>query len=130
MSLLVDGATGAVALSLADAAGTSVSLATDSECTARLLQPGGQPHYLAATVDAGARILSLSVDGAVCDGSSESVFGFEWVPPAMGDLNKGALSSFVLGQGYGGQVLGGAWYGRFLFNSEVVGNWRAGPASA
>jgi hypothetical protein len=116
----------AVQLELRDAApGAAVALQTDAECTARLLR-AGQPHYLAAVLDAGAHVLTLSVDGAICDGGVEAEFGWQWLPQAMGDLAAGAAPSFTLGAGYRGRILGGHWYQRFLYASEVVGNWRAG----
>lgn len=119
----------AIQLAIKDAAGVSANVTTDSECTARLLAPGAA-HYLAAIVDAGAHILTLSVDGVVCDGSVEHEWGWSWIPAAMGDLNSNAAPYFSLGGSYHGTIAGGHWYSRYLYNTEVIGNWRAGvPAS-
>jgi len=119
----------AVQLDVRDGVGQSASLATDAECTARLLSAG--PHLLAAVLDAGAHMLTLSVDGALCDGGAAAEFGWAWLPAAMGSLEEGAATAFVLGgPGYRGVVLGGWWWTRFLYTSEVVGAWRAGPGAA
>jgi len=130
---------GALLLELKDAAtGTNASLLMDGECAARLsgtgTTPDSEPHYAAVVIDASARVLTWSVDGVVCDGSSAggsaggALWGWEWAPTGMGDLNANPRApSFVLGGSYGGRVLGGAWYARALMHTELVGNWRAGP---
>jgi len=127
---------GALLLSLADAAtGTSAALLMDGDCAARL-RGGDGAHYAAVVVDAAARVLTWSVDGVVCDGgqtggAGDQLWGWEWAPVGMGDLNANPREpSFTLGAGYGGRVLGGAWYGRALMHTELVGMWRAGPPPA
>jgi hypothetical protein len=76
-------------------------------------------------------VLTWSVDGVVCDGGAEAMWGWEWAPEGMGDLNANAKAPrFTLGGDYGGRVLGGAWYSRALMHTEAVGNWRAGPPPA
>lgn len=115
---------GAIVIRATDAAGVTANLTLDADCTARLLS-GSSPHYFSTTVDVSAHILSASVDGVVCDGGANATFGWAWVPPAMGNMNSAAVpSSFVLGGGYGGKILGGAWYSRRLLNTEDVGNYR------
>lgn len=94
----------------------------DPECTQRLVDSGA--HYVVATVDVGAQILSMSVDGVVCDGGAAEAWGWAWVPSTMGTLNTGRPSSFVLGADYEGSIRGGAWYSRRLLNTEVAGNFR------
>ena len=121
---------GALLLDLSDAAtGTNATLLMDADCAARLSSIGAQPHYAAVVVDAAARILTWSVDGVVCDGGEDWLWGWEWAPLKMADLGVNPkASSFVLGGGYSGKILGGAWYGRALMHTELVGNFRAGPA--
>jgi hypothetical protein len=140
----------AVTLTVTDANGVRANVTTDSECTARLLLEeggageGGASHYLSAILDGGAHVLTLAVDGAICDGSTESIAGWSWVPANMGSVATNANPTFVLGEGpaaavargeggptaYGGRILGGQLYTRWLYNSEVIGNVRAGPPSA
>ena len=110
----------AVVLTLEDSAHVQANLTMDADCTARLGSSGA--HYFSATVDIGAHILSMSVDGVVCDGGAAESYGWAWVSPSMGALI--GPSTFTLGSGYGGTVLGGAWYSRRLLNTEVVGNFR------
>lgn len=115
-------APGALILSLEDSAHVQANVTMDAECTQRLL--GGGAHYVAATVDVSAQILSLSVDGVVCDGGDANAWGWAWVPPTMGSLDTARPASFVLGGDYAGFVRGGAWYSRRLLNTEVAGNFR------
>ena len=128
---------GALLLNLSDAAtGTTAALRMDGDCAARLRSAAAGAHLAAVVVDAAARVLTWSVDGVLCDGgqaggAGDGLWGWEWAPVGMGDLNANAKApSFVLGGGYGGRVVGGAWYGRALMHTEVVGNWRAGPPTA
>jgi hypothetical protein len=115
---------GSIIARLTDSVGVSANLTLDADCTARLLE-SGSPHYFAVTLDVGAHILSMSVDGVVCDGGANEAYGWAWVPPAMGDLNSASVpQSFNLGENYGGRINGGAWYSRRLLNTEVVGNFR------
>ena len=123
------GAGAPLLLALTDAAtGTAAQLVMDADCTARLTAPSPAAHYAAVVVDASARVLTWSVDGVVCDGGTAGLWGWEWAPLAMGDLNANAREpTFVLGGNYSGRVVGGAWYSRALMHTELVGNWRAGP---
>lgn len=116
---------GGIALAVADAAGFVASLTTDAACTARLLANPG-PHYIAATVDTGAHVLTLAVDGVLCDGDEAATAGWVWVSPDMGALGP-SVPRFVLAHDYGGELLGGAWWPRALSTSEAVANYRAGP---
>ena len=118
----------ALRIDLHDAAGAAAALATDAPCTARLLTAGA--HLVAFTVDTSAHMITAAVDGALCDGGAALTYGFQWLPPAMGDLQPAAAPSFVLASGYHGRFAGGAWYARALLTSEVVGLWRAGPPPA
>ncbi len=133
LAVTVVGTTRAVQVALTDATGHTVALATDADCTQRLLSDdngaASPAHFLGVVVDAAAHVLTLSVDGAVCDGGALEPFGWAWLPPAMGDLNVGAGATFILGPDYSGAVVGGQWWTRMLYNSEVVAAFRAGPSS-
>lgn len=117
-------AAGVVALELTDDAGHTAFLNTDAACAAPLLSAGA--HLVAAIADAGARVLSLAVDGALCDGGNETAAGWVFLPPGFGSL-AGGDASFTLAPTYAGRLLGGGFYEGFLYTSEVVGNFRAGP---
>jgi hypothetical protein len=146
---------GALQVNVTDSKGVRSNLTMDADCTARLLSPvpaGFAGHYAAVVVDGGAHVLTMSVDGAVCDGGEKDIFGFAWISALTGSLGPGD-ATFVLGGGgagglgggggggggrgeggegqgavdaYGGRIVGGQWYSRYLLNSEVVGNYRMG----
>lgn len=127
LSLTVS-AGGGVNLRVSDANGVVGNLTTDPACAGRLASPG-IPHYLAATIDTGAHLLTLAVDGVLCDGDTEAPAGWAWVDADAGSLAPGA-PSFVLAGNYSGILLGGGWWARMLTVSEAVANYRAGPPRA
>jgi hypothetical protein len=85
------------------------------------------------------------VDGVICDGGKQAVSknpphfprliplqppsmqiqGWTWMNASFGDAT--GADSFVFAQDYAGTVVSGVWYDRFLYNSELIGNFRAGP---
>ena len=107
---------------------TNVSLSTDADCTRRL--NGAGPHFAAVVIDAPARMITWSVDGAVCDGGEELQWGYVWIPDIMSNLESNPhSSSFVLGENYYGTIKGGGYYTRALMHTELVGTWRAGASA-
>ena len=105
----------------------------DLHATTATTGPRPGPHHLAIVLDAGPRLVMFLVDGVLCDGGVAQTRGWAWVEKLSGDLNQrpGAKGAELLvGNGYGGDVLGGRIYSRALRNSEVIGNFRAGPAKA
>ena len=119
-----DQVTNALNVSIGDGNGTLAWVATDPPCT-MLLGAAGQPHYAAVVVDAGAHLLTLVVDGVLCDGGTVAPQGWSWVPPSMG--NTTGRAAFRLAPDYRGRLLAGEFYSRWLYTSELVGNYRAGP---
>lgn len=118
----------AIVWELTDDAGSSVGLVSDAACTAPLLAaPHSEAHLVTALADTNARVLSLAIDGVLCDGGADAPAGWTTVPPAFGTLQGGART-FTLAPSYKGEVRGGGWYERTLYTSEVVGNFRAGLA--
>ena len=55
----------------------------DRACARRLSDPGR--HFLAVSADAGSRVASALVDGALCDGGDDRVQGWVALPPAGAD---------------------------------------------
>jgi hypothetical protein len=119
-----DQATNALNISIADSDGDVAWVVTDPSCT-MLLNSIGQPHYAAAVLDAGAHLLSVIVDGVLCDGGVTATQGWVWVPAGMG--NTTGRTTFRLAPQYHGNLLGGDFYNRWIYTSEAVGNFRAGP---
>jgi len=117
---------GALRCNVSDGVGAATSLPTDSLCTARLLDAASDPHYVAFVVDGGAHVLSVSVDGMLCDGATESLQGWTFLPATTHDLS-GSAAQFTVGGTYTGTFAGGHVYSRYLQTSEAVGNYRAGP---
>lgn len=116
--------TAALNVSIGDDNGNVAWIVTDPPCTT-LLSATGPPHYAAVIIDAGAHLLSIVVDGVLCDGGSVAPQGWAWVPADTG--NTAGRTSFRLAPDYRGQLLGGDFYSRWLYTSELVGNFRAGP---
>lgn len=132
------GAGNSVVLNLTDSSGTTVSWATDPTCSKALLQgwtgtaatagasAAAEAHHLAFVVDGGPLIITVAVDGVLCDGGPAQARGWTWFTDALGNVN--GASSWAVAPNYGGTLLGGRVYAqRYLRTSEVVGNFRAGP---
>lgn len=111
---------GAVTLRLSDGT-SSLSVHTDTACSAALGHPGR--HYIAASVDGGPRIATMMVDGVLCDGAGTEPQGWEWVPKMNASV-RGAPTMRVVPD-YAGTVATGHVYARMLTTSEMVGNYRA-----
>lgn len=83
-----------------------------------LLEPG-KPHHVVITVDAGPRIIMFVVDGVLCDGGDERMFGWgrfsEYVRDVSG-ADEAKLSTSLAGLRI---------YTRPLRTFEAVGNCRA-----
>jgi hypothetical protein len=83
-----------------------------------LLEPG-KPHHVVITVDAGPRIIMFVVDGVLCDGGDERVFGWGRFSQYMRDVSgadEAKLSTSLAGLRI---------YTRPLRTFEAVGNCRA-----
>jgi hypothetical protein len=119
-----DDITGALNVSITGANGTGAWLMSDPACT-MLLNAAVAPHYVAAVLDAGSHVLSLVVDGVLCDGGTLAPQGWAWVPSGTGATSGRA--AFRLAPDYRGRLLGGEFFSRWLYTSEIIGNFRAGP---
>jgi hypothetical protein len=108
-------------VNLTDASTSSTgSLTMDAYCTSLLLSPGN--HMFAAVIDGGAHVILFYVDGFVCDGAAAPT-GWAFFSPEANDIS--GTPSFAWGSAYKGTLLGGNWYARALYTSEVVSSYRA-----
>jgi hypothetical protein len=84
-----------------------------------MLSPGKR-HHVVLTVDGGPKIITFTVDGALCDGGDDRQFGWGRFSPTLQSAN--GSSEALLGESVDTLRV----YGRALRTSEAVGNWRAG----
>ena len=114
-------ANGTLTLQLSDGAGTNATASTDPACAARLVAPG--EHFVGVVADAGPRLVSLMVDGVLCDGGGVWRRGWAWLPPKLGAPRSSGTLHVV-----SPRVLEGGAFGRALLTSELVAQWRLGRA--
>jgi hypothetical protein len=101
-------------------------------CDPGLLVPG-RTHQVVFNVDVAPRLITVMVDGVLCDGGDHAQFGYTrfgdvGLKPTgkeLGDINAGPLR--VLPAGAAGEVQRLRFYERYLTTTEMVGNYRAGP---
>jgi hypothetical protein len=100
--------------------GVNASLTTDPMCSAALARKG--PHFVAFVADGGPRIITVMVDGKLCDGGGGHVVrGWAWFDPMLGSVRGERLQVAASPATSSVRV-----YDRPLRASELVGNWRAG----
>ena len=118
-------ANGTVMLDMRDADGRTVRFGTGPVCSGRLLEKGSGPHHVGLLVDGGPKMVSFVVDGKLCDGGPDLKHwanGHHLFDPTFGDIGTN-VSAINVDTGI---VVGGRCYGRLLYVTEVIGNWRAG----
>jgi len=91
-------------------------------CDAGLLKVGAR-HHVVFIVVGGPRIISVVVDGVLCDGGAQREFGWGRFGE-MGPLSGSA--PLRIAPSLQGRLESLRVYGRYLRTSEAVGNWRAG----
>ena len=96
--------------------------ATYWECDAGLLKTNTE-HHLVAIVDGGPQIIAFVVDGQLCDGGKERLFGFGRFDAAFKDVN--GASAIKLAPSLPGSLLQVRLYDRALRVSEAIGNYHA-----
>jgi hypothetical protein len=92
------------------------------ECDTGLLK-AGEEHVVLFNVDGGPKLMTVMVDGMLCDGGDDRQFGWSRFHPALLEPNGAAQA--MLAPGLHGKLLGLRLYNRALLTSEGVGNWRA-----
>eukprot|EP00117_Sycon_ciliatum_P020551 scpid33968/ scgid0848/ len=98
------------------------SCTTDSVCSSRLQSTTEKTHQLAVTVDNGPFMITLAVDGVLCDGGHDRARGSCWMDNQLRDVN--GLANATVGD----SVMEILLYNRALFNSEVVANYNSKQA--
>lgn len=76
---------------------------------------------MAFTVDGGPRIVTVMVDGKLCDGSGDRIRGWTWFDSAIGSVRGEELEVAPFPGLESVRV-----YDRPSRVSEMVGSWRAG----
>jgi hypothetical protein len=84
------------------------------------LLTSGVPHHLGIVVDGGPKVISFTVDGALCDGGEFRQFGWGRYDPNLRDVN--GSDRLRIGQG----VTLVRIYSRALMTSELIGNLKGG----
>jgi len=83
----------------------------------------GKEHRIAFVLDGAARIVSVIVDGRLCDGGSERAFGWARIPGHLNDINPS--KRLRLAPSFEGTLLAVRIYDRYLLTSEVFSGHRA-----
>jgi hypothetical protein len=91
------------------------------------LQPG-KVHHLVFIVDGLANIVSIVVDGRLCDGGTDRIQGWWRLNPWMDDINDQGICHVA--EGFQGRIHRMRLYSRYLRTSEAVGNYQAGLEEA
>ena len=90
-------------------------------CDAGLLSEGRR-HHVAFVVDGGPNIITVLVDGVLCDGGENRQFGWGRFDPKIGDVSgTGSIKTDLAGVNLHGLRI----YERYLRSAEVVQNYRA-----
>jgi hypothetical protein len=84
----------------------------------------GTPHHVAFIVDGLANIVSVVVDGRLCDGGDARIQGWSRLNPWFDEINDEGVCR--VGEASDARVLRFRLYAGHLATSEVIGNWRAG----
>ena len=95
------------------------------DCDAGLLKPGRR-HHLTFIVNGGPRIITVLVDGRLCDGGEDRQFGWSFFHPSTGDVSgdkKLRIASKLSGKLHALRI-----YNRPLRTSEAVGIYNAGKS--
>ncbi len=88
----------------------------------------GRDHQVLFNVDGGPKLMTVLVDGVLCDGGADRQFGWSRFHPALMDPNGAAQAT--LAPRLHGTLLGLRLYDRCLLTSEGVANWRADSEQA
>jgi hypothetical protein len=92
------------------------------ECDTDLLRPGAL-HQILFNIDGGPKLMTVMVDGVLCDGGPDRQFGWSRFHPCLMEPN--GAEEAVLAPGLNGTLQRLRLYDRYLLTSEGVGNWRA-----
>ena len=85
----------------------------------------GSLHHAVVIADSGPRIISLMVDGQLCDGGETRDYGWTRFPEGLGDVSGSGL--LRAGKMLRGSLRRVRLYDRYLRTSEAVAHYHAGP---
>jgi hypothetical protein len=88
----------------------------------------GKLHHVVFIVDGLAQVVSIVVDGVLCDGGDARIQGWWRLNPGLQELNDAGLCK--VGDKVAGRIEHLRLYDRYLRTSEAVGNYRAGLPKA
>jgi hypothetical protein len=97
------------------------------DCDPGLLQPG-KTHHIVAIVDAGPKIMSIVVDGALCDGGEARQYGWGRYQGELHDVS--GSGTLRIAPRLQGKIEGLRLYSRYLRTSEAIANYHAGPGDS
>ena len=92
------------------------------ECDTGLLKPGKR-HQILFNIDGGPKVMTVMVDGMLCDGGDDRQFGWSRFHPAL--MHPNGAEQATLAPSLYGTLQKLRLYDRYLLTSEGVGNWRA-----
>jgi hypothetical protein len=81
-------------------------------------------HHLVAIVDGGPRAITFILDGELCDGGKERLFGYGRFDEAFKDVN--GARNMKVAPSLRGRLSLVRIYNRALRTSEAIGNYHAG----
>jgi len=94
------------------------------ECDGDLLR-ADVLHHVVFIVDGGPKIVSVLVDGTLCDGGPQRQYGWGRFHPHLRDVNGAATARVA--PTLQGQLHRLRCYDRYLLTGEAVANFKAGP---
>lgn len=92
------------------------------DCEEGLLT-AGQLHQLCFIIDGGPKLLSVVVDGQLCDGGRKRQAGWSHFHPNLREPNGAAQAT--LGSSLHGSIERLRVYDRYLLSNQAAANWRA-----
>ena len=92
------------------------------ECDRRLLKPNTL-HQILFIVDGGPKLMTVMIDGVLCDGGTDRQFGWSRFHPNL--MSPNGAEKATLAPALSGKLEKLRLYDRYLLTSEGVGNWRA-----
>ena len=100
-----------------------------SACTCdRCLLTVGRLHQILFIVDGGPKLMSVMIDGVLCDGGDERQYGWSRFHPNF--MSPNGAPQAILAPFLNGELRRMRLYDRYLLTSEGVANWRAGCEQA
>ena len=81
-------------------------------------------HHVAVIVDGGPKVISFVIDGVLCDGGKDRIYGWGRFSPQLGDIS--GTTDLHIGSDWQETIGRLRIYNRYLRTSEAVANYRAG----